>query len=632
MYGDNRGIIYGGAGLVLILLLASLSLVSLVKINRLEKSLTPEKALPVREQTGDKENVSTDEDLNAPFYRALDLWEEKNAEETLLKEKTAALKEQDWGFLRELNLTMEESATLYTRTLSRGTGEEKRVLFYLEWTGEEWMITAPSGKSFSFTKRDRKTEAFLREQTNLWEKEQEERTAWIALFEETAADGETARLLALKECRLNEIRGDEGITGLTVITRSEDRPVMTLTLEGAVPILDGVAYEGGPDRFAADFRDRLSRADTRREEEIRLSRGLDRINSLYRDKDFLAYMKKKGLTPGAGQREDNDFVYRDLVDEEGILRASFAVKKYSGEIHIMDGRDIPLAGLDSLTGGTLSSGWDDSGTALPANGMNILLVGYHNRGTDTMILAHVDRSRETISLISIPRDLWWEGRKLNAYFFGSGKEQLLDILSGICGMKVDYYLSVDMYAFIDVVNALGGIDVTLEEEVRDPTYRVVRENGSEGTLYYPPGTYHLDGVEALRLARSRHGSSDFERGLLQQKILGALRVRAGELTAADLGTYGRFLKIASEQTDSNMSFPVMVKTLSALNRYTLESGYNLNDETLLYTTYSGYLSLSPEELDRAKANENFNRGQWILLPRDNDWDLIKERIRQITEG
>ena len=66
-------------------------------------------------------------------------------------------------------------------------------------------------------------------------------------------------------------------------------------------------------------------------------------------------------------------------------------------------------------------------------------------------------------------------------------------MTEVTGLKIDYYLSVDMYAFIDVVNALGGIDVTLDSEVRDPTYKIVRENGSEGTLYYPPGTYHLNG-------------------------------------------------------------------------------------------------------------------------------------------
>ncbi len=633
MYGDNQNLLWGAIALGLFLFLASLTTVSLVKISRLEKRLAPETAAPLEPSASPGAAARGGTDPNSPFYRALDLWEEKRAEERKLAEKTAALEGEDWTFLNKLGLELEKSSTLYTRTLSRGSGKGKRLLFSLELMDENWVLTAPSGNTLAFARADRRVESFLERETALWEEGERERAAWESLLEETARNGETVRLLGLKGCRLEEIRDGEGLTGLVFMTKSEGRPVMTVTLTGEGAALDGVPFEGNRGDFPALLRTRLSEADTREEGEILLDRGVERIRALYGDREFLKALEKRGLTQAAEPREDEDFVYLDLLDGEGSRQASFAVKRHTGEIHIMDGRDVPLADVDALAGEDALPLPDlSSAGEIPSDGFTVLLVGYHNRGTDTMILAHVNRSAGKISLVSIPRDLWWEGHKLNAYFFGSGKEEFLDIVSEICGMRVDYYLSVDMYAFIDVVNALGGIDVTLEREVRDPTYRIVREDGSEGTLYYPPGTYHLDGVEALRLARSRHGSNDFERSLMQQKILGALRERAGDLDVTDLATYGRFLRIASEQTESNMPFPALVKTLAALGRCTLDGGYNLNDESLIYNTYSGYLNLSEAELARAKESEDFNRGQWILLPLHDDWDLIRERIREITGG
>ena len=53
----------------------------------------------------------------------------------------------------------------------------------------------------------------------------------------------------------------------------------------------------------------------------------------------------------------------------------------------------------------------------------------------------------------------------------------------------------------------------------------IRDNGEWSTLNYPKGTYRLNGVEALRIARSRHGSNDFDRSHRQQLILEAFMNR-----------------------------------------------------------------------------------------------------------
>jgi anionic cell wall polymer biosynthesis LytR-Cps2A-Psr (LCP) family protein len=70
---------------------------------------------------------------------------------------------------------------------------------------------------------------------------------------------------------------------------------------------------------------------------------------------------------------------------------------------------------------------------------------------------------------------------------------------------------------------IGGIDVTLDYTIDDPIYPDLYYGYDP--LYMPPGDYHLNGYEALRFARTRHGSSDFERALRQQQVLNAIRDR-----------------------------------------------------------------------------------------------------------
>ena len=641
MYGDNQNLFLGAIGLILILLLGSLSVVSLVKIHKLEDVLD-RSDISVSDDPG-KDSAGADkggpergaigEDGDDLFYRALDLWEQKETSREAARAIGNDLREQDWAFLEDLDLTLTESSSLYTWTLNRALPAETEPLFYLEFEGREWVLRTPGGESFSFARLSGRVERFIREQTELYDKQQEERERCLRLFEELQADRDILRLAERKHCRLKGPEEDR--LGITVLTAGDGRPVVTALWNGASLVLDGEIFTGSDAEFSAAFRNRLSLADTRSDEELRLSAGLDRIRALYGDRKFSSRLERMGLYPDYLEREDADFVYLDLKDETGNLRASFAVKKYTGRLHILDDRGISLASLDSLRTGDIPLPENLADLETPyedGESFNVLLVGYHNQGTDTMIVAHVNRISEKVSLISIPRDLWWEGQKINSYYFGSGKEDFLAVMTELTGLKIDYYLSVDMYAFIDVVNALGGIDVTLEGEVRDPTYKIVRENGTEGTLYYPPGTYHLNGVEALRLARSRHGSSDFERSLLQQKILSALRARAGELSLRDIGLFKSFLKIASEQTQTNMSLPFMVSRFLKIRDYQWDGGHNLNDETLLYNTYTEYLDLSPAELSAARESGEFYRGQWILLPLGEDWNLIKARVRQIIQG
>jgi LCP family protein required for cell wall assembly len=145
---------------------------------------------------------------------------------------------------------------------------------------------------------------------------------------------------------------------------------------------------------------------------------------------------------------------------------------------------------------------------------NILLIGIDARPkegnlgrTDTMVLTTFQPLRPYVGMLSIPRDLWvkvpgyGENRINTAHFYaeaaqaGSGPEAAMEVVRQNFGVNVDYYVRLHFNSFTDIVDSLGGVDVTLPTDMSG----------------YTAGTYHLDGKEALALVRDRETSDDFYR-------------------------------------------------------------------------------------------------------------------------
>jgi LCP family protein required for cell wall assembly len=179
--------------------------------------------------------------------------------------------------------------------------------------------------------------------------------------------------------------------------------------------------------------------------------------------------------------------------------------------------------------------------------VNVLLLGIDALPwrpatlTDTMIVVSLDPVGKTISMASVPRDLINVplgngdvfGPKLNSLmsyadrhpdeFPDGGIPTLQDAVGALLGIDIHYYARMDFYGFVDMVQAVGGVDVTVAEGFDDPTYDGF---GFQGKGYkIKAGTHHLNGYEALAYARARKaaGESDFTRAGRQQQILVALR-------------------------------------------------------------------------------------------------------------
>ncbi|MDJ0379179.1 LCP family protein [Cryobacterium sp. PH31-L1] len=95
-----------------------------------------------------------------------------------------------------------------------------------------------------------------------------------------------------------------------------------------------------------------------------------------------------------------------------------------------------------------------------------------------------------------------------------GIEGMRDAARGITGLTIQYYVLIDMQGFSDLIDSLGGVDVTVTDRVPlggDEALHDVAE-------WFEPGQQHMDGYHATWYARSRHGTSDYDR-MARQRIL-----------------------------------------------------------------------------------------------------------------
>lgn len=187
--------------------------------------------------------------------------------------------------------------------------------------------------------------------------------------------------------------------------------------------------------------------------------------------------------------------------------------------------------------------------------VNILLVGVdssptrNTQLTDTMLVVSLDPEGTSSAMVSVPRDLYGAplpdgtpfNRKLNTLmvyasahpdaFPLGGVGTLKATIGNLLGVRIHYFAAINMFGFKETVDSIGGVDITVQRAINDPTYwdEYDRLTG----FYLKAGTYHMDGHTALAFVRSRKGTgdNDFTRADRQQQLLTAIR---DKLTAGNL--------------------------------------------------------------------------------------------------
>ena len=317
--------------------------------------------------------------------------------------------------------------------------------------------------------------------------------------------------------------------------------------------------------------------------------------------------------------------------------------------------ESPIAVLHDLVGGGGNSSVHDAVVNL--NRINIALYGYGGAGHDgsylsdsIMVVSIQPRASgpPQVAEISLPRD--WDVpinlgtgdaprihyAKINEAFadgmdgeskvFGNAPNAGAGVadqtLETLLGLHIDHYIGVDFYAFKDAVDAVGGVDVNVQNSFTDYQYPAGECNGERGsncgfmTVSFEAGQQHMDGARALIFARSRHAAgpegSDFARSKRQQLVVAALKQKV-----VSLGGIGNLPNL-----------------ISALGDHVI-TDMSVSDGEALYSLVKNVDPSSVEHVSFDNTNflydcgYPYNCGSYYLYAHDNTYASIQSFVNKV---
>ncbi|WKZ25710.1 MAG: LCP family protein [bacterium] len=268
-------------------------------------------------------------------------------------------------------------------------------------------------------------------------------------------------------------------------------------------------------------------------------------------------------------------------------------------------------------------------TSDDADRFNILLMGHGGAGhsggglMDAIMVVSVNTTDKKASIISIPRDYWFSGHKLNA------DPSIRDAVTAITGLFITNQITIDFNNFVKMIDNLNGITVDAKKAYVDNFYPVRgKENDLCGfsnekivevhqkytgfelekqflcryeTISYGVGLNSMNGEEALKYVRSRHGDGDFGRSMRQFEVLKAI------LQKGNISVVSKALSFV--KTDlNNDSLSLLITQIGNPLEYSIS-----------------YLGLSDQNV---LTNSKSSQGAYILIPKSgvSIKDYIKNSI------
>ncbi|MBX5448999.1 LCP family protein [Thermogemmatispora sp.] len=268
--------------------------------------------------------------------------------------------------------------------------------------------------------------------------------------------------------------------------------------------------------------------------------------------------------------------------------------------------------------------------------VNLLVLGFGGGDhpgaylTDSMVLMSLIPSSQHTTLISIPRDLWVQvpsgsGHygKINSVYEVASNEGKDPVAGGnaaaqkvslITGLDVKYWMTIDFEGFRDLINAIGGIDVYVPDSFTAlyPKNDDPNIDASWIKVHFSKGMQHMDGETAIRYARARESldnpaeGTDFARSARQMIIIKAVISKVKQWS----------------------TWPHLFDAMDAL-KHTIYTNMSLTDLGLfslkMDLNQAHRIGLSNQNVlvDSQSAD-----GQYILLPANNNWQLIIDYIRK----
>lgn len=266
------------------------------------------------------------------------------------------------------------------------------------------------------------------------------------------------------------------------------------------------------------------------------------------------------------------------------------------------------------------------------NRINILFLGLDFRDwqagdvprTDTMILASFDPVTQEVDTLTIPRDLWvnipgFDYGKINTAYYlaetyhmpGGGPAKAMETVSDFLGVPVDYYIQLDFNTFIKMIDLIGGVVITPDQDVKlerigHPEYQEYLKAGEQVTL---------DGSLTLSYARDRYTEKDdFDRSRRQQQVIMAIRDRVLQ--------FKQLPKLLAKAPELYNEFSSGIKTNLDLQQIIQLGTSILNVPKENIHQYS----ISPSEVQIGTSPDGLS----ILLPLPDDIRNIRDKV--ITSG
>lgn len=221
----------------------------------------------------------------------------------------------------------------------------------------------------------------------------------------------------------------------------------------------------------------------------------------------------------ARKRRTSPWHRRVLVTAAGLALLALAVtlglwRYANARIDRIDlpSLDQPPGGSDSAVEGTLNVllVGNDSREGLTYEELELLgTEAVDGKRTDTIMILQMSPARERAVMLSFPRDLrvaipGFGTGKINGVYSHGGPDLLVQTIQAHTGIDLDHFVEVDLAGFLRLADAVGGVEVCLDEPIDD-----VASDGQNYTgLDLPAGCQVLDKIAAARFVRARHSSSE----------------------------------------------------------------------------------------------------------------------------
>lgn len=229
---------------------------------------------------------------------------------------------------------------------------------------------------------------------------------------------------------------------------------------------------------------------------------------------------------------------------------------------------------------------------LPPPSLSIIVLGLDARPNegfmaraDTVMLISVQPHAQRVSLLSIPRDLFFDVpgygyQRINTVNMlgemeteGRGPALVAQAIERGFGFSPNRYVRLNFEAFVELIDAVGGIVVDIERPIIDPQFPT--PDGGTTTLRFEPGTQLLDGERALAYARTRYTDNDYARADRQQQVLLALsrRLLNPATWPAALSVFSRSLDTDLTLLDVGAALPAIALNAGRFDRLVIDRSF-----------------------------------------------------------